>query len=746
MKNISLSIKITTVFVFVSIMSVMFFYVMFSSLFEEYMLNTEQEKVELIAETIEPSIAMNSYLGLNDEIENLVKRISNRKHILGVTIMLNKKIQWEKKYNESKDHFHVDYPVKDPISNNRIGNIRLAYSKQKFNNAVNKMRQRVLVYLAFMSVFFLTFVLLIRYLLHPLNKIAQRVKSYKLGDNLNFKEIRMEPETEAISEAFTLMMDNVREYTVLLEQYKLSVDESSIVSKLSPEGKITYANDEFVRVCGYSKQQLLGSDINLMNHPEMNVDILDEINQAMTTKTIWKGVLRNLTESGDDYYVKSTIVPLLDEDSELLEFISIQHDITQLIEQGEQILRQSTDQNTGLPNRVKLSEDIKLNNNSIFALFSLDNYEIIKNYYGYDTAYKSLKKLSEMLQKLLAPQKISLYKLAGGEFGFLAEEEMDIDWFEQICRFVIEKTEEYHINIDEDSIDLRASIGFTSNKENYLSYSGLALRHAIEIRKSLIYYEDQENLIAQYENNLNWTKKIKSALADDRITLFAQPLVDSKSMKTKKYECLVRLIDENGKLVSPYFFLDVAKKTKLYHQITKKVISISFEVFSQLPDKQFGINLSAEDILHNETVEYLEGKIIEYDIGNRLILEIVESEGIESFKEVTDFLNKMKALGCQIAIDDFGTGYSNFSYLTQLKVDHIKIDGSLIKDIDKNPNSQVICKTILNFSSALNMTTVAEFVHNESVMNYVKELGFDYLQGYHLGEPETIYNLLNKTN
>lgn len=744
MRNVSLSIKITTVFVFVSIMSVLFFYLIFFSLFEQYMFKTEKEKVILIAETVEPMIAMNVYLGLSDELEVIVNQIENRKFVIGGSLFIHGEARWEKKYDGSLDHIHIKYPVKDPVSLNKLGEINIYYSMESFNRAVVEMRQKVNYYLAVMSVFFLGFVFFVRYLLHPLNIIAQRVKDYKLGDQMDFSQIRMEPETEVISDAFKLMVDNVREYTILLEQYKHSVDESSIVSKMTPEGSISYVNDEFVRVCGYSEKELLGSEYGLLNHPDMDQLIMDNAWQAMQRTEVWKGVIRNKTKSGEGYYVKSTIVPLLDENGNVLEFISIQHDITQVIEQGEKILRQSTDENTGLPNRVKLAEDVKLQSSVVFALFSLDNYKIIKSYYGYEIAYSIVKQLAAMLNQLLGPQNVQVYKLSGGEFGLLAKEGLDVDWFKQVCRFSIEKTEGFQIDMDGDIIDLHASTGFTSSKDNYLSYSGLALQHALDSRKSLVYYEDQENLIAQHESNLTWTKKLKSALSEDRITLFAQPLIDSRSMEVTKYECLVRLIDEDGKLVSPFFFLDVAKKTKLYHSITQQVINIAFDVFSQIPDKEFAINLSAEDILHKETVKYLEDMIIEYGIGHRLVLEIVESEGIDSFKEIIEFISKMKVLGCKIAIDDFGTGYSNFSYLMQLKVDYIKVDGSLIKDIDHNPNSQIICRTILNFSSELEMSTVAEFVHSESVLNYVKDLGFDYLQGFHLGEPEPIHDLLQK--
>lgn len=742
MNKISLSVKITITFIFASLVTVLFMYVTLSEFFERYMKKVENEKVSLIAETIEPMIAMNYYLGLTEESKNIARQIVGRSQVLGGALTINDKVLWEKKYDEDIEHFHVLYPVKDPVTADEIGGIQVSYSMESFNESVTEMRKRVIYYLAIMSVLFLVFALVIRYLLLPLSRIAKQVGAYNLGESLDFSMLRLEPETRAISNAFMLMVDNVREYTALLEQYKHSVDESSIVSKMNPDGTISYVNDEFVRVCGYSHEELIGAPGDLLNDADMDRSITDDIWKTLKDKQIWKGVLKNKTRSGADYYVKSTIVPLLDESSKVVEYISIQHDITQVVEQREQILRQTTDINTGLPNRIKLSEDVKLRHDLVFALLSLDNYEIIKNYYGYEVALSSIRQLSEMLLKLLSAKEIDVYKLAGGEYGLLSKNKIDIEWFQQICKFTIEKIEDFQADVDGDSIDMRASIGFTRDKKNYLSYSGLALRQAQDTRKSVVYYEDQENLIAQYENNMTWTKKIKSALAEDRITLFVQPLVDVSTMQVTKYECLVRLIDEQGKHVSPFFFLDVAKKTKLYHSITQKVISLSFDVFSNVHDKEFAINLSAEDILHKETVEYLEKNIIDYQIGDRVVLEIVESEGIESFKEVTEFINKMKALGCKIAIDDFGTGYSNFSYLMQLKVDYIKVDGSLIKDIDHNSSSQVICKTILGFSRELEMHTVAEFVHSQDVLDYVKNMGFDYLQGYHLGEPVPIQTLI----
>jgi EAL domain-containing protein (putative c-di-GMP-specific phosphodiesterase class I) len=124
------------------------------------------------------------------------------------------------------------------------------------------------------------------------------------------------------------------------------------------------------------------------------------------------------------------------------------------------------------------------------------------------------------------------------------------------------------------------------------------------------------------------------------------------------------------------------------------------------------------------------------------VLEIVETECIDNFNEVSDFVAVIKIRGCKIAIDDFGSGYSNFAYLMKLNVDYIKIDGSLIKEIDKDTNSQIITSTILDFSQQLSIATVAEYVHDQAVLDYVQKLGIDYVQGFHLGEPVPIETLI----
>ncbi|MEA1989850.1 MAG: EAL domain-containing protein [Pseudomonadota bacterium] len=742
MSKISLSSKITASFVFISVLTLGSLYVHFQQLFEDHMLKVESEKSQLISETIAPMMAMNFYLGIEDEVKALAEQTVSRDHVAGLRVIHEGTVFWLKVYDPKSSPIITNTPVLDPVTGMEVGQIELAYKKDAFYQARDEMQQQITYYLGGLGVLFVAFAFLMRYLLRPLTEIANRISHYVLGEKISFSDIRMEPETATISDAFLKMVVNLREYTVLLEQYKHSVDESAIVTKIDLDGHLTYVNDEYKRLMDLQTGDVVGSESVLLDHPNKEEEFYEEVWKTLKYKNIWKGVLNHKTTSGKDVYAKSTIVPMLDENRQVVEYISIEQDITQIIEQQEQINRQTTDPITGLSNRTKLEEDMHSLVGPKLAILSIDNHRVIKDYYGYRAAEITLKEVSRILLDNLQSLDAYLYKLSDGEFAILMDEGCSISQFKLQCEVLIKSLENIQIESDDDRIDLHVSSGLTANKPNLLAYAALALQHAQDLGKITVLYEDEENLAAQYKNNLTWTKKIKQALAEDRIALFAQPIVNSETLVFEKYECLVRLIERDGKVVSPFFFLDIAKKTKLYHQITQRVIQLALETFSKLPDVEFSINLSPVDLLHSETVEFLKSQIERYGVASRLVLEIIESEEIENFDSVTQFIAELKALGCKVAIDDFGTGYSNFSYLMQLNVDYIKVDGSLIRDIDQDDHAAIISSTIISFAQALDIKTVAEFVHSESVQQKVTELGFDYLQGFHLGEPVPSNSLL----
>jgi EAL domain-containing protein (putative c-di-GMP-specific phosphodiesterase class I) len=147
------------------------------------------------------------------------------------------------------------------------------------------------------------------------------------------------------------------------------------------------------------------------------------------------------------------------------------------------------------------------------------------------------------------------------------------------------------------------------------------------------------------------------------------------------------------------------------------------------------LNLSAQDLINPDLADYLEHAIQDNGMGKLMIFEILESEGIENYHAVSEFVDRFKSIGCRFAIDDFGSGYSNFDHLLKLNVDTLKIDGALIKNLPHDRNAQIFVKHICDFAHEMGISVVAEFVANEEIYKRVKEMGIDASQGYYFYEP-----------
>ncbi len=185
-------------------------------------------------------------------------------------------------------------------------------------------------------------------------------------------------------------------------------------------------------------------------------------------------------------------------------------------------------------------------------------------------------------------------------------------------------------------------------------------------------------------------------------------------------------------------------KSKLYPRITKIMIEKTFAFFEN-KEYEFSINLSIEDVLNKKTKEFIIQKIESFPRPEKIVFEILESEKIENYEELKDFIQTIKHCGCKFAIDDFGSGYSNFAHVLELNVDYLKIDASLVKYITTDENSRVITKTIINFASTLGLKTIAEFVEDKDALVMLEKMGIDYIQGYYIGKPQEGLNTTFKS-
>lgn len=392
---------------------------------------------------------------------------------------------------------------------------------------------------------------------------------------------------------------------------------------------------------------------------------------------------------------------------------------------------------TQLPNRTKLISDIRDESIGItsLAIIDINSFKEINDFFGYRIGDTILKEIVEVIQNFLGrmDNKVLHYKFSADVYC-LANIGLSDAEFENIVVYILGAIESKIFVIDEHEIDIRATAGVTfSTKNNKLITANIALQVAKKNNKDyIVFYEELDNF-TEYQNNMLWTKKLKHALEKDNIIVYFQPLVNNETMNVDKYECLVRMVD-NEKVIAPFFFLDVSKKANQYRNITKIVIEKSFKEFENLPF-EFSINVSYEDIEDKNFLNFIKYKLQKYDVASRVVWEILEDEGVKSYDVLFEFIKEVKALGCKVAIDDFGSGYSNFEHLLKMDVDYLKIDASLIKHVATDENSYKVVKTIIDFAKSLHLKTIAEYVENEEIFNITKELGADFSQGYHFCAP-----------
>jgi len=517
----------------------------------------------------------------------------------------------------------------------------------------------------------------------------------------------------------------VEEELNILKQYKEIVDENMIVSKTDTKGIITYVNKEFEQISGFSADELLGKPHNIVRHPDMSKEAFEDLWKTIQNKKVWRGLVKNRKKNSEPYYVDTVIKPILDMDGNIKEFIALRKNVTNYIS-AEKLM----------------NDKLQLIDHALLILVSIDNYKDIKIIYEEDVLTKLkirlLKKIKIMIKERIGIKKenIEEYVINESVFGFLIENCNNVHVggvLEEIVREIVNRP--IIINGFEYYPFVRVSYAYGSHSHLYKN-AMIGLEEIQNTEKRVILANGLcEKKKTEVLKNMSILKTIEEALMSNRIVSLFQPIINNKTKKPIKYESLVRIKDKDGKLITPNFFLDIAKKSGLYGNITLNVLDNAFKV---MEDKQIpvSINLSPSDILREkirDKIYYLLEK--HRPLRDMITFELLEDEIIKYPKTLHEFVDKIIALGANIAIDDFGEGYSNFTRIIEIKAEIIKIDGSLVRGLDKDKIKQDVVESIVNFARKENKKTVAEYVENEAIYNKLVELGVDYSQGYYFSKP-----------
>jgi EAL domain-containing protein (putative c-di-GMP-specific phosphodiesterase class I) len=216
-----------------------------------------------------------------------------------------------------------------------------------------------------------------------------------------------------------------------------------------------------------------------------------------------------------------------------------------------------------------------------------------------------------------------------------------------------------------------------------------------------------------------------------------QPIQHIVSGHIGHYEALIRLNGEDGKLIPPGMFIDVAESTGLIRRIDRWVIEtvVAF-VAQQAPEIKIALNLSSRSFDDDVAFETMQAALTRHNVtGDRLLLEITETAALANLSSAIRIMGKLRGLGCAFGLDDFGVGYSSFQYLKELPFDFVKIDGSFVKGLTQRPDDVVFVKALNDAVKGFGKETIAEFVEDEATLSILREIGVDYAQGYLIGRP-----------
>ncbi len=540
------------------------------------------------------------------------------------------------------------------------------------------------------------------------------------------------------------LMKDVRNREREIALYQDILRQEHYCVQLDSDLVITYVNQKMCRLLRTGAEEMIGKPlrdfISLEDYPKKILELVAQNGRYQSSGLVGHGnhsskvdvVLqkKGVSESGGYYLV----VKKPDDAPEVTNAIR------------EELFKDTV---TGLPTRLKLFHDIEehrthaLFPKSTLLYLSIDNFDTLNEIFGIDAGNIIHKRVAEWLQKDLPIPQANIYRIDFNHFAIFVPKYLKREELEVYLQKIISRISKEEFSFQGSLFNIELTAGVARGSANLPKNAYLALKEAEKSKKSYKIYDEKENHHARFLQNIKTNKMVKEAISEQRVEPFFQPIFNLRTNEVERYESLMRIRRKDNSYATPAEFLEIAKTSKMYTELSRAMIKKCFEQLESV-HYPITINISIEDILEPRVAQYILRKLKREDIGRYITFEIVESESISGEIKVKNFIRKVKSYGCQIAIDDFGSGFSNFGQLMSLDADYIKIDGSLIKNITRDKESEIMTRSIISMAKELGMLTVAEFVSSQAIFDKVKSLGIDYAQGYFIDRADPV--LLKQVN
>ena len=478
------------------------------------------------------------------------------------------------------------------------------------------------------------------------------------------------------------------------------------------------------------------------------------------------GLGSNITltrRDGSEIMIEDSAAPIKDLNNKTVGAVIVFYDVTAMRNTPHLLSYHAThDTLTGLYNRREFERQLAdliidaKNNNSEHALcyIDLDQFKIINDTSGHVAGDKLLQQLSYLFKKHVRDTDM-IARLGGDEFGLLLQN-CHLDKAIKIAEAMRKVIKDFRFSWDDKTFEFGASIGLVPintdsvSPAEIMSESDAACYAAKEKGRNRIQvYQAGDLELAQRHGEMQWVSRINEAINEDRMVLYAQPIVSLDNDQNNYFEILLRLVDKDNSVIEPMAFIPAAERYNLMPDIDYLVIKKSIELLSRnkkisgIPaDKtRLSINLSGSTLGKDDLLDYIKNLLEIHNVPRKSIcFEITETAAISNLEHAASFIKELRKEGCCFALDDFGSGLCSFSYLKTLPVDYLKIDGTFIQNIKEDMVNYAIVKSAASIAKVLKMQTIAEYVEDAGTIEILRELGVNYAQGFGIGRPEPAEN------
>jgi len=532
----------------------------------------------------------------------------------------------------------------------------------------------------------------------------------------------------------------------------ITIDQKDLILEFNPAAE---------KIFGYAREEVIGKKMAELIVPEsLRQQHYEGLQRhLLTSETTIIGTRIETTamrSDGAEFPIELTITRIDQEDAPL--FTAYLRDITINRQMAQQLLHQAShDYLTSLLNRHSFEQSLQrlLDNMSpgsrhCLMYLDLDRFKLINDSCGHAAGDELLRQLAVLLANETGENDI-LGRLGGDEFGLVVKDRTQEQAL-QVARRLLKGIQEFRFYWEDKIFSLGMSIGLVSISDagqsvtNLLRLADAACYRAKEEGRNRIIVTSQFDgeILQRRRGEIDWINSIESAFDQNRFVLYQQPIVRVEADPGEKpmgMEILLRMIDPDGNLVTPDKFLPPAERYNLISVIDRWVVRSTFLWLANHPERSTlpaltTINLSGASVADPLFLDFVLEQLQTPNLPpNSICLEITETVAITNLSKARRFITELHDAGCLFALDDFGSGMSSYGYLKDLPVDFLKIDGQFVQDMDKDPISLAMIKSINEIGQIMGKKTIAEFVGNREILELLRKTRVDYAQGFYLGEP-----------